>query len=159
MPTGKKHDSATCSVCTTGIKRCTGCGQTKPVASFQKNRARACGYQCHCKECFKTRFRKYSPERRRRSHVERFYNLPWDDYLAQFGGQNGRCAICATELELTAVGRLETAHVDHDHETGLVRGLLCHHCNSGLGYFHDDPDLLKKATAYLLLHIKMKVAI
>ncbi|MBE7189396.1 endonuclease VII domain-containing protein, partial [Jatrophihabitans endophyticus] len=54
--------------------------------------------------------------------------------------QNGVCAIC---LEAPA------AHVDHDHETGRVRGLLCFNCNGALGQFRDRPDLMSRAAIYL----------
>jgi len=54
----------------------------------------------------------------------------------------GRCRICQIEL---AGGY----HVEHDHETGKVRGLTCGKCNVGLGMFKDDPELLEAAAAYL----------
>ncbi len=59
--------------------------------------------------------------------------------------QDGRCAICDTT---TPRGR-GTWHADHDHKTGLVRGLLCNACNVGLGFLKDDPVLLRKAAEYL----------
>ena len=60
--------------------------------------------------------------------------------------QNGRCAICGVpEYELPS--RL---YIDHDHETGKVRGLLCPSCNTGLGHLKDDPEVLLRACIYLL---------
>jgi hypothetical protein len=61
--------------------------------------------------------------------------------------QDGRCAICRSEF---ADGRGHRLHVDHCHDTGRVRGILCGNCNLGLGKFQDDPVLLGRAINYLL---------
>lgn len=63
--------------------------------------------------------------------------------------QDGRCAICREEETATARGRVRSLAVDHDHETGAVRGLLCSRCNTALGLFRDNPALLLEAIAYL----------
>jgi len=57
-----------------------------------------------------------------------------------------RCELCGSS---PAVGRWKVLHLDHDHETGVFRGWLCHHCNMGLGNFKDSILLLRKAVAYL----------
>lgn len=69
-----------------------------------------------------------------------------DDYEFLFISQNGKCAICGTHQD-TMERRLS---VDHNHETGEVRGLLCSSCNLGLGAFLDSPALLKNAILYLV---------
>jgi hypothetical protein len=88
----------------------------------------------------------------RRRHLERKrqlaphlkqYGLTLDDYEQMFLRQHGQCAIC----DVTVQG--ERMCVDHDHETGTVRGLLCRLCNKSLGGFRDDVELLHKAVAYL----------
>ena len=61
-----------------------------------------------------------------------------------FNEQKGRCALCNTSVRLG-----QQCHIDHCHITGKARGLLCHHCNSGLGSFKDDPRLLRAAIRYL----------
>jgi len=66
-----------------------------------------------------------------------------------FLSQNGVCAICSGGETVKTRGTLRRLAVDHDHETGKVRGLLCNRCNNGLGNFRDDPDLLREAIAYL----------
>jgi hypothetical protein len=60
--------------------------------------------------------------------------------------QGGVCAICSKPDEVE--GRRMA--IDHNHDTGAVRGLLCGNCNRGLGNFQDDIDMLKKATDYLV---------
>ncbi len=79
---------------------------------------------------------------RRKSHLRNCYNLSEKDFLALLHKQQNRCAICETEFE-------KTPAVDHDHATGLVRGLLCLICNSSLGGFKDDPRILTNAISYL----------
>ena len=86
--------------------------------------------------------REYMATRRR----ERKYGLSETEFFALFVEQGGECAICSTPL--TIVGP-ERANVDHDHATGVVRGLLCWQCNTGIGKFRDDPDVLSAASAYL----------
>lgn len=65
--------------------------------------------------------------------------------------QGGLCAICRKQ-QVFRQGRRQSLHIDHDHKTGTVRGLLCSSCNPGLGMFKDDPQLLLKAANYLLQH-------
>ena len=65
---------------------------------------------------------------------------------ALFNSQRGLCAIC----EAVLAGPVEKkVHVDHDHVTGRIRGILCHHCNTALGNFRDDCNLLRRALQYL----------
>lgn len=68
-----------------------------------------------------------------------------DDYNYMFDQQHGRCAICGKhQSEFT-----NRFHIDHNHKTDRIRGLLCFRCNVGIGFFNDDIDNLKKAIAYL----------
>lgn len=63
--------------------------------------------------------------------------------------QDGRCAVCPTALSEGGLGKIKTAHIDHDHVTGRVRGLLCHPCNVAIGLMKDNPDTLRQAAKYL----------
>lgn len=80
-----------------------------------------------------------SGERRARA-MKQLYGLDFDDFISQSAKTDDVCQICD-------IGPI--THVDHDHETGKFRGLLCHHCNTALGNFRDSKDILKKAIAYL----------
>jgi hypothetical protein len=75
------------------------------------------------------------------------YGISEAYYEVMLCQQEGGCAICKCLPETQQNGVL---HVDHDHVTGLVRGLLCAHCNQGLGHFRDDVDLMRAAIDYLL---------
>ncbi len=74
------------------------------------------------------------------------YGLDGPSFQALVETQSGLCAICK-EPPVTARGNC--FYVDHDHQTGAVRGLLCHPCNSGLGFFKDSPERLQAAQDYL----------
>lgn len=75
------------------------------------------------------------------------YGLSEDDFWALYEAQLGACAICKTPFPSTEESRRPC--VDHCHATGAVRGLLCDHCNNGLGRFADNPARLRAAAAYL----------
>jgi len=70
------------------------------------------------------------------------------DFSAAIESQGGRCAIC----QINEVGHDggQNVHIDHCHKTGKFRGVLCAHCNKGLGHFRDAPDVLRRAANYLL---------
>jgi Recombination endonuclease VII len=71
---------------------------------------------------------------------------------AMLQAQDGKCAICALVFDVGSTARKGVArrpHIDHDHSTDEVRGLLCHGCNVGLGWFRDSPAALIAAAEYL----------
>lgn len=78
------------------------------------------------------------------SEKERRFGLPAGAYEAMLLEQGGTCAICREPPSAKALA------VDHDHNTGRVRGLLCHQCNTGLGHFRDDLNRLAGAMRYLV---------
>lgn len=79
----------------------------------------------------------------RRQWLKKAYNLTIEQYDILLEAQNGRCAICRSLPE-----KDRRLAVDHNHETGRVRGLLCSKCNRGLGLFQDDARLLEEARRY-----------
>lgn len=76
--------------------------------------------------------------------MKRKYGIDYSEFIAMSNKQNNKCAICGNDLDM---GKL--THVDHDHKTGKVRGILCRNCNHGLGNFMDDISLMAKAIDYL----------
>lgn len=76
------------------------------------------------------------------------YGISLYDYNRMLESQKGCCAICGG----VAPGRYGVFAVDHDHDTGEIRALLCDHCNVGLGNFHEDKELLTAAIQYLEKH-------
>ena len=85
------------------------------------------------------------PDKVRAYNLQAQYGITLDDYLRMHEEQDGLCAICkCPEMHRT------TLSVDHCHRTGEVRGLLCNLCNTGLGRFEDNPELVAEALSYLL---------
>jgi len=78
--------------------------------------------------------------------------LSVEGYLQMRADQGDRCGICGKveTVQDGKSGKVKALAVDHDHETGQIRKLLCNNCNRGLGLFQDDPELLAKAADYLL---------
>ena len=98
-----------------------------------------------CKEC---RVDDRSQPYRRDVQLRSLYGITQADYDRLLALQYGRCAICGT----TKPGTRGTWRVDHDHQTGQVRGLLCDRCNLGIGYMQDNPDILMAAGRYVMKH-------
>lgn len=133
-------------------KRCPNCKQTKPRTEFGRRKS---GHsRSHCKRCESAKFaesyhadKARSAESYRRSDLKRRYNITAEDYDTMLAAQGGVCMLCAA-IECGA-GRKYFC-VDHNHDTGVVRGLLCNSCNRALGALRDDPDLVARALRYLL---------
>lgn len=84
--------------------------------------------------------------RRRRKNPPKIPTAP-AEYARLLAIAHSRCEICGAENHSN--GRKDRLAVDHDHRTGIVRGLLCHRCNTALGLLGDDPALLARASSYL----------
>jgi hypothetical protein len=82
----------------------------------------------------------------KKSIYKRRYGMTFEDRDKMLAAQGNCCAICLTEKPHSKHGW----SVDHNHDTGVVRGILCVRCNTGLGQFKDNPALLQKASVYLL---------
>lgn len=128
------------------LKWCYRCKQWLLLPQFFKDKTRGDGLQSICRGCGKVRRDSYYAahvEEKREYELKRRYTLSQEDYDGLFVSQGGVCAICDSPPNSKAL------HVDHNHATGKVRGLLCDKCNRGLGYFNDNPNFLRIATRYL----------
>ena len=99
-------------------------------------------------EKYAAMIKKYRAEHKedmRGFHLRRTYNISLEEYNQIFAEQNGKCAICGKHQSEIKI----SLYVDHCHNTGRIRGLLCPSCNFGLGYFQDDIENLKCAILYL----------
>jgi len=87
--------------------------------------------------------KKHWAEESRNERLQRQYSITEEVYEAILKKQEGRCAICHCHQHYQRLA------VDHDHKTGMVRGLLCTNCNRGLGRFFDSALRLSNAAAYI----------
>jgi hypothetical protein len=86
----------------------------------------------------------------RNAALKRLYGLTLEDYERLLAAQGGVCAICESPPGANGgPGTRRFLAIDHNHATGKIRGLLCHHCNVAIGYLHEDLKLFDKARAYL----------
>lgn len=128
--------------------RCAQCGETKLRVEFNRNRSNKSGMQTVCRVCSTLRSKDYrtaNPDSARVAWLKQTYGLTATEFDQMREAQGGSCAICFQAFA-------KTPHVDHDHTTGTVRGLLCGPCNRGLGIYQDSPDRLRAAISYLELH-------
>lgn len=161
------------------MKTCKKCGVEKPLEEFYRAAGMRDGYRNDCKGCNLAakharyiadpateiarvkrwqqenadRLNAYRRTRReepavkraeRAGHLKRKYGITIERYDELLASQGGRCAICRREPRPDI-----SLHLDHDHETGKLRGILCFRCNNSLGDLDDDPTLLRAALRYL----------
>ena len=122
--------------------RCPGCDREKPDTEFCRDRNSKTGRAFYCKGCHNERTR--ASVRRhggaRHYHLRQRYGVGAADVEELKRAQRGLCAVCRTAA---------ATQVDHDHTTGKIRGILCLHCNAGMGAFEDDPGIILRAIEYL----------
>ena len=134
-----------------GFRYCPDCQTIKPLEDFPRNRSGREGRGGYCKPCHNakgkaTYQRLYGGTRE--YHLRRRYGLTSADVDAMIEAQGGTCAVCPGKPE----------HVDHDHKTGKVRGILCFNCNQALGNARDDPKTLRGLARYLEMHRRPAVS-
>ena len=133
------------------MRICNKCGEYKNFDNFSPKGTKIDGskkYSSHCKPCqSETKRRKYSPERKREKDLRTKYGITITEYNDMLVRQEHRCAICGTSDTKFSHGN--RFHVDHCHDTGKVRGLLCGRCNVALGHIGDNISTLQSMIDYL----------
>lgn len=130
-------------------KVCRDCKLSKSVEDFHIDNNNKGGRKNFCKTCSSAR-QKHNRQKsssqvraRQRIYELRRYGLELQDYEALLVAQGGKCAICGL------TGGDKNLSVDHCHNSGHVRGLLCQSCNTAIGLLQDNPELCQKASVYL----------
>jgi hypothetical protein len=114
---------------------CSTCQCTKPKDQFGKNSRRKDGISWYCKSCAKKHSKEHNDFLRPGK-----YGITPEELAALEVRAGGACEIC---------GKRAPTQIDHDHQTGFVRGLLCRRCNTSLGQFGDTINGLRRAVDYL----------
>lgn len=163
----------------TDMKTCVKCGVAQPLEAFYRAPGTRDGLRGDCKSCFRARAKARYPQvreaniararkwrednlqrfqanqrrmrgtpegklRQRAGHLKRKFGITLEQYDAMLEAHGGGCFICGRPPREDI-----SLHVDHDHSTGRIRGILCFCCNNALADFQEDPFLLAKAAAYL----------
>ena len=132
------------------MKTCKKCNTEKLVIDFYKDKNSKDGTTSECKECRKSAersyYHKHIDQRRilyknRRLSKTNGEKLTLDRYQTMLSTQDNKCGICSTNME--------TPYVDHNHSTGNIRMLLCHHCNCLLGNAKENINILESAIQYI----------
>ena len=143
-------------------KECGKCEEIKVYSEFHKCKGTPTGLAHYCKKCAvqnaracylrkKAKDPDYSRHNRWK-YIERKYGITEDEFYELFVEQDSKCAICF--IDLPEDGHM--THIDHCHNSGEVRGILCTNCNRGLGHFQDSIENLEQAAYYLHKHRKNK---
>jgi hypothetical protein len=133
------------------MKKCSKCGEEKPTSDFNSDSSKRDSLYSSCRNCDNNSrgiSRNSNRERYNNYNLKRAWGITREQYENMLLNQGGKCAICNSA---TPGGR-GRFHIDHDHATGKIRGLLCNHCNTGIGNLFDNISILHSAIGYLERH-------
>ena len=144
-------------------RKCGDCEKAQQLVARNKKRQSPEGLEAHRVASRKS----YHKNKRNRpkqvrdplenkdSFLRSTYGITYEEFIQKCNEQGDVCKICKSpETRKSRYGGICRLHVDHEHTTGKVRGLLCHACNSGLGHFREDIDLLWNAIEYIEFYKK-----
>lgn len=136
----------------TSSKACTNCQQIKLLSEFNKRVANSDGYNNWCRTCVNEKSREWYENNRERSNANsrawklRRWGLTEDELKEIVKSQGNKCLICLNEF--TQLGKRSFV-IDHDHESGIRRGIICTLCNTSIGHLGDNVAGLQRALDYL----------
>jgi len=117
-----------------GARLCKGCNNYFSLENYYKK------HSTYCKTCSNIKTGLYIKQ----IHRYKKYSIGKEDYEKLLFEQQNSCAICKEKFSIDLQPR-----IDHNHSTGRVRGILCHNCNTGLGHFRDNIEILRTTIKYL----------
>ena len=146
-------------------KKCSRCKKEKPLRAFTKREKSKDGYRGTCKECRHDDRKKWlknggnvldakiareyrKTKKANKARLCRLYDITPEEWQRMFDKQEGKCLICETHQS----DLKQTLNVDHCHETGIVRGLLCGPCNQALGIMKDNRNIVLRMVKYIDNH-------
>ncbi len=152
------------------MKRCSRCKVKKPLDTFNSDKSKSDGRFRWCRACSSENIKRAAEYRARNrkaicakslaryrankssiadSVAARRVGISAIEYRRLVADSGGICAICDRR---PSAGRSRRLHLDHCHATGVVRGMLCHLCNVGLGHFGENIEVMERAVEYLRAH-------
>ncbi len=155
------------------MKVCARCIKQKPLTAFYAHKANSDKHDSYCKDCrcelqremladpvrraaravtsakYYQNNRDVSRRTGRDAAYRRKYGVSYAEFETLIALAGWRCEICSEPITTEGPKNARTANLDHDHETGVVRGVLCFLCNTAIGKLGDSPQILRNAVAYL----------
>jgi hypothetical protein len=131
------------------MKTCRKCNEIKNKIDFYKDKSKPDGLTIYCKVCSREKEKLYHKRNPKVKQMRNMKHILTEDgnsislsvYEAMIESQNKKCGICENHMD--------KPYVDHNHTTGLIRMLLCHHCNTLLGMAREDKNILENAIKYI----------
>jgi hypothetical protein len=151
---GANKYSKNLAILTETEKQCSKCRGIKLHKDFHNQKSGRGGLASWCKVCAGENGKSYHArnrgkpcyeKKRRDTQLKHKYGIDSDEYSNILKSQGGKCDVCRVKL----IDRGTHTHLDHDHKSGKIRGILCTNCNRGLGHFQDNALTLGRAIQYL----------
>lgn len=136
---------------------CRKCRKDLPITEFYKIPGNKSGYSYRCKVCTSQdrsvyRLTEKGQIVQKRNNLKFYYGITLEQYNTLFDSQSGVCAVCGFPETVLYKGTLTSLAVDHNHQTGKIRGLLCQSCNVALGHLKENPVIIKSLLEYINRH-------